>query len=94
MKNQFEEKTMGLDICHAKPSIKSEEIMDWFTIEELMQNPAFVENHKHFITSIDDEEDGQIPVMYFVDKGYQRKRMNSDFIHQSKTANCISTWKF
>ena len=72
-------KKWGL-IYHIKPSAKTEEMMDYFTLDEFEQNQDYLEKHQHLISFIDDEEEIQIPVIYFVDLGYQRKRMTKDFI--------------
>ncbi len=70
---------MGLDICHVKPSAKTTETIEYFTLDELTQNPDFLENHRHLITIIDDGDGEQIPCIYYADKGYQRKRMAAHF---------------
>ena len=72
---------MGLDICHVTPSVKTKDTIEYFTLEELKQKPDFIENHKHLVTFIDNGDDKKIAIIYYVDKGYQRKRMTKNFIN-------------
>lgn len=70
---------MGLDICHVKPSLKTSNNLQYFTLDEFNDFPEFLENHKHLITTIDNEDGSQTYVLYYTDKGYQRKQMGDNF---------------
>lgn len=71
---------MGLDICHVKPSIKTNDTLEYFTLDEFKDFPEFLEKHKHLITIIDNDDDSQTQVIYYTDKGYQRKQVTDNFI--------------
>ena len=75
---------MGLDICHSKPTLKTESTLDYFTLEELKENQYFIESHRHLITQVEGEDGRSIEVIFFVDIGYQRKQMNEHFIRDFK----------
>ncbi len=75
---------MGLDICHSKPTLKTESTLDYFTLEELKGNQYFIESHRHLITQVEGEDGRSIEVIFFVDIGYQRKQMNEQFIRDFK----------
>ena len=69
---------MGLDICHVTPSPKTKDAIEYFTLDEFQSNPEFIEKHKHLITQNDFGDE----VLYFVDKGHQRKRVTDNFINE------------
>ena len=71
---------MGLDVRHVKPSPKNDSVLelDYFTFDELKNNPEFVDRYSHLFVEIDDDP-GKIKVLYFTEKGYQRKGMNRNF---------------
>ncbi|RFP64294.1 hypothetical protein D0N36_14635 [Hymenobacter lapidiphilus] len=69
---------MGLDIYHVVPCPKTTEVLDYFTVAELGDSPGFVEKHHALLAAVDEEE-ANTKGIYFQDKGYQRKGMNSAF---------------
>ena len=71
---------MGLDLRHVVPSPKTNKVeaLDFFTLEELSACTGYIERHRQLLTQIDDEL-GKVEVMYYVEKGYQRKGMNPKF---------------
>lgn len=70
---------MGLDVLHVKPTLKTDENLQYFTLEEFKDFPEFLENHKNLITTIDNEDGSQTHVIYYIEKGYQRKQMAYNF---------------
>ena len=70
---------MGLDIYHVTPTSKTLETIDYFTMDDFHLNPSFLEKHKHLLAPNDYEDE---KVLYYLDKGYQRKRVTSNFIHE------------
>jgi hypothetical protein len=73
---------MGLDICHVKLSIKTDETIDFLTVEEFKDEPDFLKRYENFITTIGEEIESPTKVIYYVEKGYQRKNINKDFINK------------
>lgn len=71
---------MGLDICHVKPSFKTSEASEYFTLDEFSNFPEFIEKYSYLITIVETTDGGKNPVIYYVDKGYQRKQMKANFI--------------
>jgi len=71
---------MGLDISHAVPSVKNSNVeeLDYFTIEELGANRGFIERYTHLLVEKEDEF-AKTEILYFAEKGYQRKGMNPKF---------------
>ena len=69
---------MALDLYHAVPSPKTIEAIDYFTVAELGSSPGFIERHHALLTVVDGEE-ANTKGIYFKEKGYQRKGMNSAF---------------
>ncbi|AYL97054.1 hypothetical protein [Mucilaginibacter celer] len=63
---------MGLDLSHVVPT--TDETLEQFTIEELSSNPEFIKRYRHMFK----ERDGEL-VLYFKEKGYQRKGMKVEF---------------
>jgi hypothetical protein len=54
---------MGLDLYHVIPSAKIDESFDYFTIDELGENPGFLYKHQHLIAEVEDfEQDLEILV--------------------------------
>ncbi len=70
---------MGLDICHVKPTLKTNDNLQYFTLDEFKDFPEFLENHKHLIATIDNEDGSETHVIYYTDKGYQRKQVADNF---------------
>lgn len=73
---------MGLDICHVRLCLKTDDALEFFTIEEFSNNPSFLEKHRHLITSVFDEKGSLTSVIYYEDVGYQRKQVKDNFIYQ------------
>ncbi len=73
---------MGLDICHAKPSLKTRDTMDYFTLDELTESPKFLTKFKHLLTDVEVEEGLFVKALFFTELYVQRKRMNKDFIKE------------
>ncbi|HCS20930.1 MAG TPA: hypothetical protein DIW47_10300 [Bacteroidetes bacterium] len=73
---------MGLDICHVRPSPRTEGTIEHFTLDEFQNNPDFLEKHKHLIT----ENDFGDSVIYYIDKGHHRKQVTKKFIYEFE--NC------
>jgi hypothetical protein len=73
---------MGLDIFHVKPTSAANEMLEYLMMDDLLQNPEFLEKNKQFITSLDDGEGKMMEIMYYSEIGFQRKRMNQRFIHE------------
>jgi hypothetical protein len=72
---------MGLDLFHVVPTkIKG---LDGFSRQELSSNPEFIARYKDWFHQDDDYND----VLYFVDKGYQRKGVIKEFYTDFE--NCI-----
>ena len=69
---------MGLDICHVTPSPKTNDTLEYFTLDEFHNNPNFLEKHKHLIT----QNDFGDKVIYYIDKGHHRKRVTENFIYE------------
>lgn len=69
---------MGLDICHVTPALKTKDTIEYFTLDEFQNNSDFLESHKHLITQNDSGDN----VLYYRDKGYQRKRVTANFINE------------
>jgi len=70
---------MGLDISHLIPTIKQpeDESLDYIEIKDL--NPEYLDKNKTFIAEKDFEEFGKSEVIFFLQKGYQRKGMSGKF---------------
>ena len=47
-------KKMGLDIYHAIPSIKTNDTLEFFTMDEFAANPDFLKPYNHLLVEIDD----------------------------------------
>ena len=71
---------IGLDISHVVPSAKNSNVeeLDYFTIKELSINRGFIERYRHLLVEREDEF-GKVEILYFTEKGYQRKGMNLKF---------------
>ena len=70
---------MGLDIYHVTPTSKTLETIDYFTLDDFHHNPDFLEKYEHLLAQNDYEDEN---VLYHLDKGYQRKRVTANFIHE------------
>jgi hypothetical protein len=72
---------VGLDLSHFFPTIKQsdEEYLDYIEIAELNSSPKYVQENAEFIVEKDFEEFGISKVIYFEQKGYQRKGMKAKF---------------
>jgi hypothetical protein len=70
---------MGLDIYHVKPSLLTNETIEYLTLDEFQNNPNFVENHKDLITYIFDENGKKTPVIYYLQEGHQRNQTKKEF---------------
>jgi hypothetical protein len=71
---------MGLDLRHVVRSYKTPEVeeLDYFTKEELRHSPEFLSRNISFL--VEKEVEGiETQVLYFKEKGYQRKGMSSRF---------------
>jgi hypothetical protein len=79
-RQQTTNKKMGLDICHVMPSEKTNTTLDFLTIDDFASAPDYLNRHRHLVTEIKYDDGTKISVIYYLDKGYQRKRMNKDFI--------------
>jgi len=78
---------MGLDICHAKPTLKISSRLEFFTVEELSGNPDYVKKYSHLLTDVEVGDDFKIvKALYFIDVATQRKRMNEHFVNDFE--NC------
>jgi hypothetical protein len=45
---------MGLDLYHAVPSAKTDETLEYLTMDQFRERPDFVERYKHLITEVSD----------------------------------------
>jgi hypothetical protein len=47
---------MGLDLYHVVPSAKTDETLEYLTMDEFVDCPDFIEKYEHLITEVPDEE--------------------------------------
>jgi len=52
---------MGLDICHVKPSFKTSETSEYFTLKEFSHFPEFIEKYSYLITIVETTDGGKKP---------------------------------
>ena len=70
---------MGLDLLHVKPSTTKVNDSDYLRTEEFDINQSFLKDYVQLIKIIKDEFGNEIQILYFVEKGYQRKGMKKEF---------------
>lgn len=70
---------MGLDLLHVKPSEIIVNNCDYFTMDEFETNRSFILKYIDSLKFIKDEDGNENQVLYFIEKGYQRKGMNESF---------------
>jgi uncharacterized membrane protein len=77
---------MGLDLTHFKPihKIDDDQVIDYFTLEELRILPGYIELQNQFIVKKDFDEFGKEDVIYFTAEGSQRKGMKASFFSDFK----------
>jgi hypothetical protein len=72
---------MGLDLSHVRPT--KDEGLEGFTKDELSANPECIARYNDWFHKDDDGND----VLYFVEKGYQRKGVIKEFYADFE--NCV-----
>jgi hypothetical protein len=70
---------MGLDICHAIPSPKTDDTYVYFTMDALKDNPEFILKYKEWFTDVDLDNGILVKALYVVDIFVQRKEVNATF---------------
>ncbi|MBK9792685.1 MAG: hypothetical protein IPP60_06185 [Sphingobacteriales bacterium] len=70
---------MGLDLYHVIPSATIVFDDDYFTIDEFETNESFLNNYNQLLKTSIDEFGNKSLVLYFAEKGHQRKGMNNEF---------------
>jgi hypothetical protein len=71
---------LGLDIYHVKLSARTSATVDYFLTGDFEDNPSFLKRYSSLITSVGEGPDID-KVIYYEEKGYQRKGVAAGFIN-------------
>lgn len=70
---------MGLDIFHAR--LTREPQLEYFTEEELAEEPAFLRAHRNLFFNVDDPDRGRTTAAWWKELAHQRNGMRREFYH-------------
>lgn len=77
---------MSLALYHCIPVPRNEEntkYLEYFTLDELAHNPAFIQRHNELITDIEEIDEDENPYLtkgiYYKEIGYQSSGMKREF---------------